>query len=1213
MYDLILQSVNNDMFQHIKDLVELDDSGPKAWKLLRDVIQPNTLPMVIVLEKELAALSMRPGDDVKPVFDKIKDTYARMAAAGSNVSQMQQCTKIISVLDNSWDNLIPTLNTQQDQWTPEWLRQQILQEDFRRRHTGGGAANKSVEGYGAAGGSRGRGGGRGRGRRGSTRMEGACWYCKKAGHPWFKYFSRPEGWAPPRMKPPSGERARGGAVQGSGAQGSGAQGKANPGMFLMVEDVKGSEGDVVSVGKVVMHPLTHWVIDSGCTSHMTPRADLLDEVKPPGKIKFVAAVSGALLPVTGVGNAKKSKAKVTFGPTSCRAKLGKLLLWDLEEKSSCIKDLWQLPIIPWNGKPPATAAAATTAKTTAGGEETAPTDGALDAVKKVQLSQQPHGEVLAGVDATAAWAKASSGNVKDGSLKGLEVKGAEMEIGSCPTCLETKFTKFPFSSGTGLAKAPLALVHMDVVGPTRAPSLSGSCYFLTIVEDHTRTVWVYPLKTKGEVAAAVLKEWMPRAQRESGHKVKVIRTDNGGDFIGADFESVLKKKGIQHQLTVPYNPQQNGLAERFNGTLQEGARTLLGCAGLPDLFWVTALWQVALLKNRVLATVGDKQWVPYTKWYGSAPAVNMLRAYGCMVVFHVPKEKRGKLEASGRWGVHLGLAKDHKGWLIWDLTSQQLTVSRDVKFLESLYYKEWKQQQQKLSTTLLIIEADEVQRPSRQVQVTVSEEEIFAVTEDGGEPEVEELQQQQQDAPQGAACPADRPRRDVRPLNRLTYPSFGKPKVVRAGSVAEQCDEDEIAHCYWAAVPEPKTLAEALSGPDAEKWKQSVKEEYDSLLENETWELCELPPGKKAISSKLIFRHKYGPDGELTRYKSRLVAKGFQQTKGKDFDEIFVPVGKGTTLRMMLGMAANHGWRIKQMDITTDFLNGIILEELYMLQPEGLDDGSGRVCRLKKAIYGLKQAPRAWYHKLEETLLAGGFKKSECDHSLFLLQEKEQFLMLLVYVDDNLLFSKLSAMIEHVEEMLEMQFGGFTLEPCADEEVEGESDRKLFHSMRGAADLGKGEMLLTCYTDASFNSVKADGTSIGGYVCLFGGGAVSWRSKKQNEVGQSSCETEYMALHHGAKEVVWLRRLLEEIGVCQKEPTVIFYDNESAVKLAKNACLHGLTKHIRPKWHWVRRLLDKEVRLEIVKTHQQAADILTKRLAESEHWKGMKLAGMSVH
>ncbi|CAI7815804.1 unnamed protein product [Closterium sp. NIES-54] len=950
-------------------------------------------------------------------------------------------------------NLIPTLNTQQDQWTLEWLRQQILQEDFRRRHTGGGAANKIAEGYGATGGR---------------------------------------------------EEER--------------------------------EGEAEAVGEALAEGETEVTITRGM---------------------------GALV-------------------------AGGVPEW--RERASTVRR-----------KLPATAAAAATAKATAGGEETAPSDGALYAVKKVQQPQQPHGEVLAGVDATAAWAKVSSGSgeadwetcherlchvnfpmlqklVKDGSLKGLEVKGAVKDIGSCPTCLETKFTKFPFSNGTGPAKAPLALVHMDVVGPTRAPSLSGSRYFLTIVDDHTRAVWMYPLKTKGEVAMAVLKEWMPRAQKESGHKMKVIRTDNGGEFIGADFEAVLKKKGIQHQFTVPYNPQQNGVAERFNRTLQEGARTLLGRAGLPDPFWVTALRQVALVKNKVLATVGDKH--------------------------------------------------------------QQLTVSRDEKFFESLYYKEWKQQQQ---------------------------------------------EQQQQDAPPRTQRPPGRPRRNVRTPNRLTYPSFGKPKVVQAGSVAEQCDEDEIAHCYWAAVPEPKTLAEALSGLDAEKCKQSVKEEYDSLLENETWELCELPLGKKAISSKLIFRHKYGPDGEFTRYKSRLVAKGFQQTKGKDFDEILAPVGKGITLR----------------------------EELYMQQPEGLHDGSGRVCRLKKTIYGLKQAPRAWYHKLEETLLAGGFKKSECDHSLFLLQEKEQFLMLLVYVDDILLFSELPAMIERVEKMLEMQFkcskmgdvkyylgmhverdldkgvlrlhqrkycegltekyglqdggkpatplpSGFIVETCADEEVVDESDTKLFHSMvgalnyaanhtrpdiafatsrlasvvsrpsheeleaakrlvryqrqqRGAADFGKGEMLLTCYTDASFNSVKADGTSIGGYVCLFGGGAESWRSKKQNEVGLSSCETEYMALHHGAKEVVWLRRLLEEIGVCQKEPTVIFCDNESAVKLAKNACLHGLTKHIRPKWHWTRRLLDKEVRLEVVKTHQQATDILTKRLAEPEHWKGMKLAGMSVH
>ncbi|GJP57284.1 hypothetical protein CLOM_g16305 [Closterium sp. NIES-68] len=454
----------------------------------------------------------------------------------------------------------------------------------------------------------------------------------------------------------------------------------------------------------------------------------------------------------------------------------------------------------------------------------------------------------------------------------------------------------------------------------------------------------------------------------------------------------------------------------------------------------------------------------------------------------------------------------------------------------------------------------------------------------------------------------------------LDHPEADSVKGCEAGSVVEQIEEDEIAHCYWAPIPEPKTREEALNGPNGEKWKASEDEEFGSLIENETWDLCDLPPGKKAITSKMIYRHKYGPEGELTRYKSRLVARGFQQTKGKDYDEVFASVGKGTTLRVLLAIAALLGWKIRQMDIVTAFLNGIILEEVYMKQPEGLDDGSGRVCRLKKAIYGLKQAPRACAEQMLEMQFKCS-KMGEVKYYLGMHVERD--------VEKGVLRLHQRKYCEGLAEKYGLQDGGkpatplpsgFTVEPCADEEVVGESDRKLFHSMvgslnyaanhtrpniafatsrlasvvsrpsheqleaakrlvryvsatasvgleysgvrqrlqRGAADVKSGEMLLSCYTDASFNSVKADGTSIGGYVCLLGGGAVSWRSKKQNEVGLTSCETE-------------------------------------------------------PKWHWVRRFLDKEVRLEIVKTHQQAADIFTKRLAEADHWKGMKLAGMSVH
>ncbi|CAI7834384.1 unnamed protein product [Closterium sp. NIES-53] len=479
--------------------------------------------MVIVLEKELAALSIRPGDDVKPVLDKIKDTYARMAAAGSNVSQMQQCTKIIA-----------------------WLRLQILQEDFRRRHTGGGAANKIAEGTSGMGLVL---GGRARvvltGHADASRVDDLATQHSSQGYT-FSLGSSYVSWR---------------STRSSSVLSSSCEAEIYAGAMAAQE----------------LRWLTYLLIDLG----EAPRSP----------------------PVVYVDN----KAKLAL----CQEHR---LEHRLEHRTKHIALRYFL---------------------------------ARELQQRGQLR-------LAYV--------ASQANTADLAL--------------------------PLLTGLVTSCSP--------------PLCLWGRYFLNIVDDHTRAMWVYPLKTKGEMAAAILKEWMLRAQRERGHK-------------------------------------QNGVAERFNQTLQEGACTLLGRARLPDPFWVTALRQV--------------------------------------------------------------------------------------------------------------------QRPSRQVQVTVSEEEISGVTEDGGEPEVEEQQQQQQqDAPPRTQRPPDRPRRDVRPPTRLNYPSFGKPKVVRAGSVAEQCDEDEIAHCYWAAVPEPKTLAEALSGPDAEKWKQSVKEEYDSLLENETWELCELPPGKKAISSKLTLR-----------------------------------------------------------------------------------------------------------------------------------------------------------------------------------------------------------------------------------------------------------------------------------------------------------------------------------------------------------------------
>ncbi|CAI7830487.1 unnamed protein product, partial [Closterium sp. NIES-53] len=230
-------------------------------------------------------------------------------------------------------------------------------------------------------------------------------------------------------------------------------------------------------------------------------------------------------------------------------------------------------------------------------------------------------------------------------------------------------------------------------------------------------------------------------------------------------------------------------------------------------------------------------------------------------------------------------------------------------------------------------------------------------------------------------------------------------------------EEDEPAYCFLAPAPEePASMEEALAGPDREKWLVSRDAEYQSLLENGTWDLVVLPEGKKAVQCKWVLTIKTDDKGQVTIYKSRLVAKGFMQKEKQDFNEIFAPTAKPPTLRVLLADAAVSGKFIIQMDISMAFLNGILKEDVYMTQPPGYEDGTGRVCKLKKSIYGLKQAPRCWYQKT-----------SSSDESLFLKGEGEKLVLFLVYVDDILLFSSSMKEIQKVQQQLMKNFKCKTL------------------------------------------------------------------------------------------------------------------------------------------------------------------------------------------
>ncbi|CAI7815537.1 unnamed protein product [Closterium sp. NIES-53] len=410
-----------------------------------------------------------------------------------------------------------------------------------------------------------------------------------------------------------------------------------------------------------------------------------------------------------------------------------------------------------------------------------------------------------------------------------------------------------------------------------------------------------------------------------------------------------------------------------------------------------------------------------------------------------------------------------------------------------------------------------------------------------------------------AAEEEGRGKRRIQAPNKLTYDALGKPaKSALAGAALmvgedEESDYEECAFAFFSPVEmpgEPATFKEALESSDAEEWKKAMESELKSIEENGTWELVELPEGRKAITSKWLFKINSSTDGKIEHYKSRLLAKGYQQKEKVDYTELFGPVVKPTTLRTLLAGASIKGWVVKQMDVKTAFLNGIIEEEIFMAQPEGFDDGSGRVWKLKKCVKGPE----------EESVGE---------------EERRRFLV-----------------------------GG---QPH-------ERGGKHPTGCRGADAVEPVRLFLTAFSDASYASEPEDMTSVGGFICCVGGGPTAWESKKQVDQALSLVESEYMTLFRAVLEIVWQRRLLAELGKEQQGPTPLYCDSQGAIALAKNPVLRGLTKHMRVKWHLTRIMVAAgEVELHYVKTTGQPADMMTKRLVEQQHWKCCKLAGMALN
>jgi len=218
----------------------------------------------------------------------------------------------------------------------------------------------------------------------------------------------------------------------------------------------------------------------------------------------------------------------------------------------------------------------------------------------------------------------------------------------------------------------------------------------------------------------------------------------------------------------------------------------------------------------------------------------------------------------------------------------------------------------------------------------------------------------------------------------------------------------------------PNSVQEALNHPG---WRAAMDEEMAALWANQTWTLVPLPPGQTPVGCKWVFVVKHAADGTIDRLKARLVARGFTQQQGLDYEETFSPVAKLNTVRVLISVAVHRRWPLLQLDIKNAFLNGDLQEPVYMQQPPGFETtGESQVCRLVKALYGLKQSPRAWFDRFSKALRQVGFTRSSADFSLFTRHRTTGTVLLLVYVDDIIITGDDSKGIQEVKQHLDTVF-----------------------------------------------------------------------------------------------------------------------------------------------------------------------------------------------
>ncbi|KAJ9567153.1 hypothetical protein OSB04_003119 [Centaurea solstitialis] len=763
----------------------------------------------------------------------------------------------------------------------------------------------------------------------------------------------------------------------------------------------------------------------------------------------------------------------------------------------------------------------------------------------------------------------------------------------CKTCMLTKITRQPFAK---------------------------------ISKEIQRYCYVYLCHTKDE-ALEKFKIFKEEVELYHGVKIKTLRTDRGGEYYDPVY---FQSTGIIHQTTAPYTPQQNGISERKNRTLKEMVNSMLTYSGLSDGFWGEAMLTACYLLNRVPNK--RNKITPYELWHKKVPKLSYLRVWGCRAVVRLTDPKINNIGQRGIDCVFIGYPENSKCYRFYVIESNayvsvhSVIESRDADFGNEDRFTSVPKPTDTIASSSNFGASD---------QVTVSPPEPVA------------------------------PRRIVRARKAKSF--------------------------------DPKTYSEAMASRDAAFWKEAIQDEIDSIMQNHTWDLSDLPPGCKPLNSKWIFKRKMKVDGSIDKYKARLVIQGFRQKEGIDFFDTYAPVARITTIRLLLALAAIHNLVIHQMDVKTAFLNGELNEEIYMRQPEGfvISGNENKVCKLVKSLYGLKQAPKQWHQKFDDVVLSNGFALNQADKCVYSkFDASGKGVIICLYVDDMLIFGTDQDQVDKTKEFLSSKFdmkdmgeadvilgikiirgehgitisqshyiekmlNKFNMKDCSsigtpmDPTVKlmpnkgvtvnqleysraigslmyamlstrpdiafavGKLSRythnpglihwqainRVFKYLKGTMDYGLTysgfPSVLEGYSDGSWITNKEDHSSTSGWVFILGGGAICWASKKQTCITASTMESEFVALAAAGKEAEWLRNLIYEIPLGNRQISSISIrcDSQATLARAYSEVYNGKSRHLGVRHSMIRDYITNGViSVVFVKTQHNLADHLTKGL-----------------